>query len=44
MDADLIILNLNQQFDLIIIPFNGFQSLLNEFDQLKCLKKIKRNI
>lgn len=38
---DMTELNLNQQFDLIIIPFNGFQSLLNEFDQLKCLKKIK---
>ena len=35
---DMTELNLNQQFDLIIIPFNGF-NLLNEFDQLKCLKK-----
>tara|TARA_Y100000996_G_scaffold415292_1_gene409204 strand:+ start:10350 stop:11084 length:735 start_codon:yes stop_codon:yes gene_type:complete len=35
-------LNFKQQFDTILIPFNGFQSLLNVSDQIKCLKNIRK--
>ena len=35
-------LNFKQHFDTILIPFNGFQSLLTVPDQIKCLKSIKK--
>ena len=36
--------SLDQQFDLIILPFNSFLHLLNENDMRACLKSIKKHL
>tara|TARA_Y100000996_G_scaffold415486_1_gene410525 strand:+ start:10312 stop:11067 length:756 start_codon:yes stop_codon:yes gene_type:complete len=37
-------ININEKFDLVIIPFNGFQSMLTVSDQYKCLSSIREHM
>ena len=43
-EMDMRNININEKFDLVIIPFNGFQSMLTISDQYKCLSSIREHI
>jgi len=44
IDGDMTTFSIDRQFSLIIIPFNGFLSLLTIADQRRCLENIKAHL